>query len=784
MLRLIVRNGAQRGRRFDVDQSETLVLGRGQDRGRLTDSRVSRRHARLAFTDDGWVVEDLGSTNGTCVNRRLIATPTPLEVGDLLQLGRLFVIVDAITDPQPRRRGGPTPKPQAAEHFDAAARLPLPVPGATEPEDEGDDEAEPSAPWAEAEAESASPPAAPERRPVEPTEPGGPGGPGEATPPPSPGDRGAGLAPTDAPGGDADPRDLPAHDDPLHQTFAGGHASHMTHPGSAAPPDDPFGLALEEAGASEAVADREAPRMASPHPDADGEPGDEADRAAAAVDATRPGEADSASSPASHDPEAAPEAAPEATTPSEAAASPRSPSPARRGRAAWALALLMLIGLGGVGYALFDAGVFTADVADDPSPDPASTEAGATAPRDADPAPATPPATAAARPAPGATETPGGVSSSSTPPPTPTQPPPGLEPATPTADDAASPRAPAEAAPDAGSRAPLASSPPAEPRVGLSLAEPAPGSDVFAAGPIAMGETALAGRLRRGVIAPAPAASPATVAGHGDGTGGPGTGHAGSDAATPSRPGASTQASEAGATASGGVPGHGGPQRPLSPLMGLGVDAGGLAPVPRPSRSDASGRGAAATPAAPPVPADTGATVYLADASGSMIDSMASVVALLRREIAALPDGRRFAVIFFRDGRAIDLASDLESEGPLVATEASRARVIDWLSDGLHVQPRGVSDVDAAFDAALAYRPDRLVVVSDNRFGVVGDTATASLDTLADRLNERGVEVEAVQMFYRGGRGLLEQLAVRTGGGFRFIEPEKPRGDPAEVLLR
>jgi hypothetical protein len=52
---------------------------------------VSRRHARIHQTDDGILIEDVGSTNGTFINNQpLIPFKLyPLELGDMLQLGQL-----------------------------------------------------------------------------------------------------------------------------------------------------------------------------------------------------------------------------------------------------------------------------------------------------------------------------------------------------------------------------------------------------------------------------------------------------------------------------------------------------------------------------------------------------------------------------------------------------------------------------------------------------------------------------------------------------------------------
>jgi len=58
------------------------------------DSKVSRKHARIVRRDDAYFIEDLGSTNGTFVNRgrRLLpGTPQVLNEGDEIIVGKTFL---------------------------------------------------------------------------------------------------------------------------------------------------------------------------------------------------------------------------------------------------------------------------------------------------------------------------------------------------------------------------------------------------------------------------------------------------------------------------------------------------------------------------------------------------------------------------------------------------------------------------------------------------------------------------------------------------------------------
>ena len=55
----------------------------------IADSNISRVHARFRAVDNGWTIEDLGSTNGTKVDGELITEPTLLSHGQLIALGTL-----------------------------------------------------------------------------------------------------------------------------------------------------------------------------------------------------------------------------------------------------------------------------------------------------------------------------------------------------------------------------------------------------------------------------------------------------------------------------------------------------------------------------------------------------------------------------------------------------------------------------------------------------------------------------------------------------------------------
>lgn len=71
------------------------VLGRSRECDVvLDDSSVSRRHAQLRPQADGWVLEDLDSTNGVRVNGRTLHGAQVLRSGDRIELGSTEVVFE------------------------------------------------------------------------------------------------------------------------------------------------------------------------------------------------------------------------------------------------------------------------------------------------------------------------------------------------------------------------------------------------------------------------------------------------------------------------------------------------------------------------------------------------------------------------------------------------------------------------------------------------------------------------------------------------------------------
>ena len=86
--RLVVIDGQLVGTVVSLE-GELVTLGRAPDSTNIiVDDYASSRHARIYESEGSWVVEDLGSTNGTWIDRSRITTPTVLPVGAPLRIGR------------------------------------------------------------------------------------------------------------------------------------------------------------------------------------------------------------------------------------------------------------------------------------------------------------------------------------------------------------------------------------------------------------------------------------------------------------------------------------------------------------------------------------------------------------------------------------------------------------------------------------------------------------------------------------------------------------------------
>src|SRR5512134_1532111 len=116
---LIMRSGPTPGAAFTLEGDQISVGRDSTNEIVINDAEVSRRHARLTFQGGKYVLEDLGSTNGTFVNGQRLAGPRVLKAGEVVSFGEQIVMIFEAT------------------HFDAGATVASPraaaVPAASRP---------------------------------------------------------------------------------------------------------------------------------------------------------------------------------------------------------------------------------------------------------------------------------------------------------------------------------------------------------------------------------------------------------------------------------------------------------------------------------------------------------------------------------------------------------------------------------------------------------------------------------------------------------------------------
>jgi hypothetical protein len=142
---LTMRSGPNPGTVYALD-SDQISIGRDSSNDiAVNDAEVSRHHSRLTFQGGKYVLEDMGSTNGTFVNGQRLTGPRVLKSGEVISFGEQIVFVyeavesdtgatmispraGAAAAPPPRPITTPPPAPQAY-----AGQMPAGQPEAEQP---------------------------------------------------------------------------------------------------------------------------------------------------------------------------------------------------------------------------------------------------------------------------------------------------------------------------------------------------------------------------------------------------------------------------------------------------------------------------------------------------------------------------------------------------------------------------------------------------------------------------------------------------------------------------
>lgn len=91
---LVVKEGPLSGTVIPLGSTQ-VTIGRAPDSTLvINDDYASSRHARLYPSEGSWIIEDLGSTNGTWIDRTRITSPTVLAPGVPLRIGRTMLVLE------------------------------------------------------------------------------------------------------------------------------------------------------------------------------------------------------------------------------------------------------------------------------------------------------------------------------------------------------------------------------------------------------------------------------------------------------------------------------------------------------------------------------------------------------------------------------------------------------------------------------------------------------------------------------------------------------------------
>lgn len=95
---LILQRGAEAGRRWPLERTRPITIGRGEECDiALPDRQVSRQHARIEWRESAYYLVDMGSKNGTHLNGQEVRDLVALNDGDEIQIALRFKLafVDA-----------------------------------------------------------------------------------------------------------------------------------------------------------------------------------------------------------------------------------------------------------------------------------------------------------------------------------------------------------------------------------------------------------------------------------------------------------------------------------------------------------------------------------------------------------------------------------------------------------------------------------------------------------------------------------------------------------------
>jgi predicted component of type VI protein secretion system len=133
----VMSAGPTPGKVFPLEKDEIFI---GRDLTNdivINDAEISRRHARLVQQAEGYVLEDLGSTNGSFVNGQRLTAPYVLRAGETVTFGENVSLAYEVAEldidrtlvsPSTVTPGTPQPPKQVSDWAPKPAPIPTPPP--------------------------------------------------------------------------------------------------------------------------------------------------------------------------------------------------------------------------------------------------------------------------------------------------------------------------------------------------------------------------------------------------------------------------------------------------------------------------------------------------------------------------------------------------------------------------------------------------------------------------------------------------------------------------------
>jgi len=124
---LIMRSGPTPGKSYELTRSEVYIGRDVHNDVVINDAEVSRKHARMSMQAGGYVLEDLGSTNGTFINGQRLMGPHILRPNELIMLGEnVSLVFETSYDANATAVSG-IPAPSQSEGYVTPQAAPQPI---------------------------------------------------------------------------------------------------------------------------------------------------------------------------------------------------------------------------------------------------------------------------------------------------------------------------------------------------------------------------------------------------------------------------------------------------------------------------------------------------------------------------------------------------------------------------------------------------------------------------------------------------------------------------------